>query len=333
MLQQTLLSGIQPTNKLTLGNYLGAIKNWTKLQKDYDCYFLIVDLHSITLKYDPKDLLNNTLYTIAAYMASGIDPKRCKLIVQSHVPQHLELAWILTCNSYMGELKRMTQFKDKSARAGVSIPVGLFTYPVLMAADILLYQADVIPVGEDQRQHVELTRDIASRMNLFFEEEFFVMPSAFIPKVGARIMDLQKPTNKMSKSASQEGGAIYLTDSDKEISNKVKKATTDSGAVISYEEEKAGIKNLLEIQAAITGKSIEELVRSYEGKMYGHLKVETAEIVVAELKPVREKILQYMSDPSELLQVIKTSEEAARNRAEETMRKVRTKVGFLCNNK
>ncbi|MCX6128803.1 MAG: tryptophan--tRNA ligase, partial [Proteobacteria bacterium] len=276
--KKVILSGIQPTNRLTLGNYLGAIKNWVKLQSDYHCYYMAVDQHAITLRQNPTELRENTYVALAFYIAAGLDLRHCTLFVQSHVPQHAQLAWILNCNGYMGEVQRMTQFKDKSSKAGANIPVGLFTYPLLMAADILLYDTALVPVGEDQKQHVELTRDVAQRMNGIYGNDTFVVPKPYIAPVAARVMDLQFPNNKMSKSANNEMGTIFLTDTPATIEKKFKRAETDSGKEITYDtENKPGISNMLDIQAALTSESMESIVERYQNKMYGHLKIETAE--------------------------------------------------------
>lgn len=327
--KRTMLSGVQPTNKLTLGNYIGAIKNWVRLQEQFRSYFMVVDMHSITVRQDPAQLRENTWAVIASYVAAGIDPERCTLFIQSHVKEHAELAWILNCHAYMGELNRMTQFKDKSQRAGENIPAGLFTYPTLMAADILLYDVHAVPVGDDQKQHIELTRDLAIRMNNRYGEDTFVVPEPFLPKVGGRIMDLQEPTKKMSKSDSNEGGALYLTDTPKEIEKKVKRATTDSGSEITYDESKPGIRNLLNIQSAITGKPVAEIVESYVGKQYGYLKVDTAAIVVEELRPLQEKMTELLNDKGELTRILARGAEKAREQAAKTVRKVYDRVGFI----
>ncbi len=326
--RKILLSGIQPTNRLTIGNYIGAIKNWVRLQNEYDCYFIAVDLHSITARQDPKELRDNTWFAIATYIASGIDPSKSVLFVQSHVRQHAELAWALNCFTYMGELSRMTQFKDKSTRAGSNIPVGLFTYPALMAADILLYDTDLVPVGADQKQHIELTRDVAIRMNGIYGADTFKVPKPYIAEIGARIMDLQDPTSKMSKSASSESGAVYLSDSPKEIEKKIKRATTDSGTTIEFNDEKPGVKNLISIQSVISGRSPDEIVAGYQGKMYGHLKVDTAEMVIAELKPVQERTAQLLNDKGELLRILRDGAARASERAEQKLRLVFDRIGF-----
>jgi len=322
-----MVSGIQPTNKLTLGNYLGALKNWVKLQTEYECYFFAVDLHAITSRQDPKELAANTYFALATYLAAGIDLNHATIFVQSHVRQHPELAWVLNCFTYMGELSRMTQFKDKSSRAGETIPVGLFTYPTLMASDILLYQADLVPVGADQKQHLELTRDIAIRINNLYGD-LFKVPEPFIPNIGARIMDLQSPENKMSKSVSTDMGAVFLSDSAKEIEKKFKRAVTDSGTEISYSQDKPGIKNLIDIQCAISGKKPQEIVASYQGKLYGHLKVDTANCVIGELKPLQEQTQVFLSDKAELQRILSKGAEKAAVKAEATLRKVYDAIGF-----
>jgi len=328
--KKVMLSGIQPTNRLTLGNYLGAIKNWVKTQHDAQCYFMAVDQHAITVRQNPADLRENTWFAIATYVAAGIDTQDCTLFAQSHVPQHAQLNWILNCNGYMGELGRMTQYKDKSAKAGANIPVGLFTYPLLMAADILLYDTHLVPVGDDQKQHVELTRDLAQRMNGLYGEDTFVVPEPFIPKVAARIMDLQIPTSKMSKSAVNEGGSIFLNDSPKEIEKKFKRAVTDSGSDIHFDpEQKPGVSNLLSIQSAIRGMSIEQLVASYQGKQYGHLKVDTAAIVIEELRPIQERTEELLRDRGELGKILRKSAEKAATHAEQTLKRVYERVGFI----
>ncbi|MCM2279584.1 MAG: tryptophan--tRNA ligase [Oligoflexia bacterium] len=324
-----LLSAVQPSNRLTVGNYLGALKNWVRLQNEYDCLFFAVDLHTITLRQDPKALREQTYRAIATYIAAGIDPAKATLFIQSHVPEHAELAWVLTCFSYMGELNRMTQYKDKSAKEGSNIPAGLFIYPTLMASDILLYGTKLVPVGSDQKQHVELTRDIAIRMNNIYGGDLFVVPEPFIPPSGARIMSLQDPTSKMSKSDPDPNSAVYLTDTEDQILKKVKRAVTDSGTEITYEDTKPGVKNLLDIQAAITGKSHPELVSSYAGKMYGHLKVETAQLLAQELAPIRTKTDELLKDLSYLDKLLQDGAEAARSRAQVTLARVYDRLGFV----
>ena len=326
--KKIMVSAIQPTNRLTIGNYLGAIKNWVQLQHQYECYFFAVDLHAITVKQDPKELSENTFFALATYLAAGIDLQDAVIFPQSLVRQHAELAWVLNCYGYMGELSRMTQFKDKSAKAGESISVGLFTYPVLLASDILLYQAELVPIGSDQKQHLELARDLAIRFNNLYGP-IFKVPEPFIAKIGAKIMDLQDPTMKMSKSASSELGAVYLNDAPKDIERKLKRAVTDSGTDIVYSEDKPGIRNLIDIQAAITGRGVLEIQAGYAGKMYGHLKIDTAQIVIDELRPIQEKTKEYLGDRGELARILRLGVDRASAAAEVTLRKVYDAVGFV----
>jgi tryptophanyl-tRNA synthetase len=315
---------------LTLGNYLGAIKNWVKLQNDYRCYYMAVDQHAITVRQDPAELRENTYRAIAVYMASGLDVEKSTLFAQSHVAEHAQLAWILNCNGYMGELNRMTQFKDKSSHAGSNIPVGLYTYPLLMAADILLYGAHLVPVGDDQKQHVELTRDLAQRMNALYGDDCFVVPEPYIPPVSARVMDLLNPQSKMSKSAANENGTIFLTDSASDIEKKFKRAATDSETVVAFDpKEKPGVSNLLSIQAALTGEAIATVVARYEGKMYGPLKLDTAELVKQELKPIQEESARLLADKGELDRILRAGADRARPQAAETVRRVYERVGFI----
>lgn len=328
--KKVILSGIQPTNKLTLGNYLGAIKNWVRIQNDYSAYFMAVDQHAMTARQDPAELRKNTLFAIACYIASGIDPERCVLFVQSHVAQHSQLAWTLNCFGYMGELSRMIQYKEKSAKSGSNIPVGLFTYPLLMAADILLYDSNLVPVGEDQTQHVELTRDLAERMNGIYGADTFVVPKVHIPKVAARVMDLLTPTSKMSKSAVNENGAIFLSDSPADIEKKFKRATTDSETIIAFDTgNKPGVSNLLSIQSAITGESIDQVIARYEGKQYGHLKMETAQIVIKELSPIQKRAQELVDEKSELQRILRSGAERASAHAERTVKRIHERIGYV----
>lgn len=324
-----MLSAVQPSNRLTIGNYIGALRNWVKLQKDYDCIFFAVDLHAITLRQDPQTLREQTYRAIATYIAAGLKPEEVTLFVQSHVPEHAELAWILTCHTYMGELNRMTQFKDKSSKAGMNIPAGLFVYPTLMASDILLYRTNLVPVGEDQKQHLELTRDVAIRMNNLYGKDTFVVPEVYIPPVGARIMSLQDPTAKMSKSDPDANSAVYLTDTDDQILKKLKRAVTDSGTEVTYEDAKPGVKNLITIQSALTGRTPEEIVTAYAGKQYGHLKVETGQIVIESLAPIRNEADRMVKDLTYLDGVLKRGAERARERAHRTLRFVYDRIGFI----
>ncbi len=327
--KKVMLSAVQPSNRLTLGNYLGALKNWVQLQSQFDCLFFAVDLHAITVRQDPKELREQTYRAIATYIAAGIDPDSVTLFAQSHVPQHAELAWVLNCFVYMGELSRMTQFKDKSAKQGQNIPVGLFTYPALMAADILLYKTHLVPVGEDQKQHLEITRDIAQRMNQIYGNDLFTVPEIYLPPVGARIMSLQNPLSKMSKSDPDPQSAVYLTDTDDQIRKKLKRAVTDSGSEIAYTAEKPGIKNLIDIQAAITGQSPEQITQTYAGKQYGHLKVDTAELVATAVGPIRDRTEQLLRDRSYLDDLLKQGAKKARTRAEKTLGDVFDRLGLI----
>jgi tryptophanyl-tRNA synthetase len=325
--KKVILSGATPSAQLTLGNYLGALKQWVALQRQYDCLFMVANMHAITVRQDPKELRERTYQAAANYLAAGLDPE--SVFLQSDVPQHAELTWVLQCFAYMGELNRMTQFKDKSQKQGQNIPAGLFTYPTLMAADILLYQTDLVPVGEDQKQHIELTRDLAERLRNLFGEDVFRMPEPFIPPVGARVMSLQNPQAKMSKSDPDPNAVIYLSDSDDAIVKKLKRAVTDSGTEVTYEDSKPGVKNLIAIQAAITGKSPEAIVAEYAGKMYGHLKVGTAEIVVECVRPLRTRAQELLADRAALDAILRRAGERARARAEATVRRVYDRVGFV----
>ncbi len=327
--KKVMLSAIQPSNRLTLGNYLGALKNWVELQKNYECLFFAVDLHTLTVRQDPKELREQTYLALATYIAAGIDPEEATLFVQSHVPEHAELSWILSCFAYMGELGRMTQFKDKSARQGQNVSSGLFIYPVLMAADILLYRTNLVPVGEDQKQHLEITRDIALRMNHIYGDDLFTIPEIYMPKVGARIMSLQNPEAKMSKSDPDPNSAVYLIDTDDQIRKKIKRAVTDSGSEITYDESKLGVKNLLDISSAITGQTHQELVESYVGKQYGHLKVDTAERVVSILSPIRDQTQRLLGDRTYLDSLLKRGAERARKKAQKTLSLVYDRVGLV----
>ncbi|MDF2676873.1 MAG: tryptophanyl-tRNA synthetase [Bacillota bacterium] len=327
--KKVIFSGMQPSGSLTLGNYLGALKNWVNLQSEYDCYYCVVDMHAITVPKEPKDLRKNTLEVLANYIAAGIDPEQVTLFIQSHVPAHAELGWILNCFSYYGELSRMTQFKDKSKKQDSNaITAGLFTYPVLMVADILLYQADLVPVGEDQRQHLELSRDIAARFNNRFSETFKI-PDPFITKDGAKIMSLQDPTSKMSKSDANENSFILLKDDVDSIRRKFKRAVTDSIGIVAYNDEQQGVKNLINIHSKISGKSIEEIVTTYEGKGYAQFKDDVAEVVVNELKPIQEKVDYLLKNKDYLEKIYIAGAEKAEYAARKTLRKVQKKVGFI----
>jgi tryptophanyl-tRNA synthetase len=323
-----ILSGIQPSGHLAIGNYLGALRNWVAMQDEYDCLFLVVDLHAITVRQKPADLRNRCLSFAAQYIACGIDPDKSAIAIQSHVPQHAELAWVLNTITYMGELNRMTQFKDKSARHNQNINVGLFSYPVLMAADILLYQADLVPVGADQKQHLELTRDVAQRFNNLYSPTFTV-PKPFIPKVGARIMSLQDPTKKMSKSDDVEGNFVALLDPPKVITKKIKRAVTDSGSEVRFDEERPGLANLITMYSVLSGLDIPAVEAHFEGKMYGHLKGELAELTVETLRPVQEEYARVMDDRAYLDDILARGSEDCRRRARKTLSKVYRKVGFV----
>ncbi|MET8214894.1 tryptophan--tRNA ligase [Streptomyces hirsutus] len=326
-----VLSGIQPTaGSFHLGNYLGAVRQWVALQETHDAFYMVVDLHAITLPQDPAQLRANTRLAAAQLLASGLDPERCTLFVQSHVPEHAQLAWVMNCLTGFGEASRMTQFKDKSARQGADrASVGLFTYPVLQVADILLYQANEVPVGEDQRQHIELTRDLADRFNGRFGPTFTV-PKPHILKETAKIYDLQDPTVKMSKSASTPKGLINLLDDPKATAKKVKSAVTDTDTVIRYDaENKPGVSNLLTIHSTLTGASIAELEERYVGKGYGALKTDLAEIMVEFVTPFKERTQQYLDDPETLDSILAKGAEKARAVAAETLALAYERVGFL----
>ena len=328
MSKKTLFSGIQPTNKLTLGNYIGALRNWVSLQDEYDCLYSVVDLHAITVPQPAESFRAQILETAAMCVACGVDPARSTLFAQSHVAEHAELAWVLNCSAMMGELNRMTQFKEKSEKAGQR--VGLFSYPVLMAADILLYDAALVPVGQDQKQHLELARDLGVRMNGMLGDGFFKIPDPYIPPVGAKVYDLLDPSAKMSKSAENPGGSIFLTDSNDEILKKFKRAVTDSETVIAFDaEKKPGVSNLLTINAVCTGRAIPDVVAAFQGKQYGHLKVETAESVIALLGPVRDRALKLASERTELEKILRTGAEKARARASHKLATVYDRMGFL----
>lgn len=326
--KKVIFSGIQPSGQLTLGNYLGAIKNWVALQDEFDCYFCVVDLHAITVRQEPKDLRQRTLEVLAIYIAAGIVPEKNTLFIQSHVPAHSECAWLLTCNTYMGELSRMTQYKDKSQRYGDSIGAGLFTYPVLMAADILLYNTDLVPVGQDQKQHLEIARDIATRFNNTYSPTFKI-PDPYIPKVGAKIMSLQDPTKKMSKSDDNPNAYILIMDPPEVIRKKVSRAVTDSLGVINYSDEQPGVKNLLDLLIAINGSTAEELVAYYKDKGYADLKKDVADAIVNELEPIQNKVKEILKDKKALEDIYKLGAEKANYISMKTLRKMQKKIGFI----
>ena len=327
--KKVMLSGIQPSGDLHLGNYLGAVKNWTALAEEFDCYYFMADLHSITVRQNPAELRRRSVAQLAQYIACGLDPEKNTLFIQSHVHEHAELGWILNCYTMFGELNRMTQFKDKCAKNSDNINGGLFTYPALMAADILLYQADYVPVGEDQKQHCELTRDIAMRFNNIYGETFKV-PEPYIPKVGARIMSLGNPTSKMSKSDPQ--GCVFLMDKPEEIARKFKRAVTDSdteNCVRYAPAEKPGVANLMSIYSSVTGKSFPEIEKEFEGKGYGVFKSAVGDAVIEALRPVREEAERILADKAYLQQVYTEGAQKASYVARKTLRKVYKRIGFV----
>jgi tryptophanyl-tRNA synthetase len=331
MSKKRVLSGIQPTHdSFHLGNYLGAIKQWAQLQEENDAFYCVVDLHALTVETDPKLLQKRTLLSAAQLIAIGLDPNKCTLFIQSHVPAHNQLAWVLECMTGFGEAGRMTQFKDKSQKGGADrTNVGLFTYPILQAADILLYQADLVPVGEDQRQHIELTRDLGQRFNNRYSEVFNI-PQAQIIKALAKINDLQDPNSKMSKSAASMSGVIELLDSSDVILKKFKSSVTDAGKEVKYDEKsKPGISNLLTIHSAFSGKSITEVENEFSDKGYGDFKTAVADVVNSELAPIREKTATLMQDPAELMRILKIGGEKANQVASETLKKVYGAIGLV----
>ncbi len=327
--KKTILSGIQPTGHLCIGNYVGALKNWVDLQKQYNSIFLVVDLHAITVRQVPKDLRKQCMSFLAQYIACGIDPKSSTMVMQSHVPQHAELAWVLNTLTAMGELNRMTQFKDKSKRHADNINVGLFTYPVLMAADILLYQADVVPVGADQKQHLELARDLAQRFNSRYSPTFIV-PEPFIPKAGARVMSLQDPLKKMSKSDDNLNNLIALLDPPDVVRKKIKRAVTDSGSEIKYDvEAKPGLANLMSLYSAISGKDIPTIENDFAGKQYSVLKEELAELTIETLAPIQASYDKIIQDKGYLESILSEGAGSATYLARKTLSKVYRKIGFV----
>ena len=329
--KKTMLSGIKPSGDLTLGSYLGAIKNWPARAEEFDCYYFMADMHAITVRQDPAALRRRTIEQLAQYIACGLDPEKNTLFIQSHVRQHAELGWVLNCYAMFGELSRMTQFKDKSAKNADNINGGLFTYPSLMAADILLYQPDFVPVGEDQKQHVELTRNIVQRFNGVYGD-VFKMPEPYIPKVGARIMSLTNPTAKMSKSENEDTGRVTLMDSPAVIMKQFKRAVTDSDTerCVRYDpENKPGVANLMAIYAAVTGKSFTEIEAEFEGQGYGKFKPAVGEAVVETLRPIREETERLLADKAYLEGVYRAGAEKAAYVAEKTLRKVYKKIGFV----
>jgi len=325
-MKKRIFSGAQPTGNLHIGNYLGALKNWVALQNEFESFFCIVNLHAITLPQNPQILRQKTLDLARIYLASGVDPQVSTVFVQSDVSEHAELAWILNCIARMGELERMTQFKDKSKGKTERVGAGLFTYPVLMASDILLYQTDLVPIGQDQKQHLELTRDLAERFNRDFGETF-VIPEPFIPPVGAKIQSLAEPAKKMSKSDENLNGSIFLLDDADTITKKIKRAVTDSGTDIKFDESRPAINNLLTIYQLLTGESNEECEANFDGKGYGHFKAELAETVVEFLRPFQERVEEF--DDEELKNILKNGAEKARTIARETLKEVYAKMGIV----
>lgn len=328
--KKRILSGIQPSGALTLGNYVGALRNFVNLQKEdeYDCFYMIADLHSITVKQDPKKLRKNSLDLLALFLACGLDGEKDPIFYQSHIPAHSQLGWVLDCYTYFGELSRMTQFKDKSAKHADNINAGLFTYPALMAADILLYQSDLVPVGTDQKQHLEITRDVAARFNNTYSETFKI-PEPYIPKVGAKIMSLQNPLQKMSKSDPNENSFILLLDPLDRAANKIKRAITDSGSEVRRGEGKEGVENLMSIYSAVTEKTMDEIETEFDGKGYGDFKAAVAEAVVETLRPIQTKYNEFINNKDYLEQVYRSGAERAARVANRTISKVNRKVGFI----
>ncbi len=326
--KKRIFSGIQPTGTFTLGNYVGAVRNWGKLQDEYDCIYSVVDLHALTVRQEPAALRRQTLEATAMLLAAGIDPERSVLFVQSHVPAHSQLGWVLSCNSQFGELTRMTQFKDKSAKHADNVNAGLFTYPCLMAADILLYAADLVPVGSDQKQHLELARNVAQRFNNLYSPTFTV-PDGYFPKVGARVMNLQEPDKKMSKSDPNVNSFILMSDDADTIRRKFKRAVTDSDGVVRAGEDKPGVTNLMSIYGAMTGKSFEAIEAEFEGKGYGDFKLAVAESVIAELTPIQTEYNRLLADKGYLQEVLKAGAEKANRIAGRTLSKVYRKVGLV----
>ncbi|MDR3644683.1 MAG: tryptophan--tRNA ligase [Clostridia bacterium] len=326
--KKTIFSGIQPSGELTLGSYLGAIKNWVALQEEYNCLYCIVDMHAITSRQNPAELRRRTLAQLALYIACGLDPEKNILFIQSHVPAHAQIAWVLDCYTMFGELSRMTQFKDKSAKNADNINAGLFTYPSLMAADILLYQADLVPVGEDQKQHVEITRDIAQRFNGVYGETFR-LPEPFIPKVGARIMSLSNPTSKMSKSADDTQGSVFLLDRPEDVIRKCKRAVTDSEAEVALREGKAGINNLISIYSCVTGRTASQVENEFAGCGYGNFKSAVGEAVAETLRPIQQRYRELTAEKTELERIYTLGAERASVLARRTLEKVYRKIGFV----
>lgn len=326
--RKVLYSGMQATGKLTIGNYIGALKNWVNLHEEYDCFFGVMDLHSLTVRQNPTEFRQNARRIYTQYVAAGLDPKKNCIYFQSHVPAHAELGWVLDCFTYMGELNRMTQFKDKSAKHADNINAGLFTYPALMAADILLYQADLVPIGADQKQHLEICRDVAERFNNIYGD-VFTIPEGYFPKTGARIMSLAEPTKKMSKSDENVNATIYLVDDKDTIIRKFKKAVTDSDAEVRYDtENKPGVSNLMEIYGVVTGKTMDDITKEFEGKGYGDFKLAVGESVADMLEPFHQRCAELEKDKTFIDECIKENAEKASYFANKTLRKVHKKLGL-----
>ena len=326
--RKTVFSGVQPSGNLTIGNYLGAIKNFSRFSEQYKTFYCVVDLHAITVRQVPAELRKRTYETLALYIASGLDPQKNTLFVQSHVPQHAELGWILDCYTMFGELSRMTQFKDKSAKNAENINAGLFTYPALMAADILLYKTDLVPVGIDQKQHLELARDIAMRFNQVYGDTFTV-PDGFIAEDTMKIMSLQEPSAKMSKSDPNQNAVVYILDSKDDVMRKFKRAVTDSDTCVRYSPDKPGVSNLMTVYRAFTGKSFEEIEREFDGRGYGDFKAAVGEACADGLAPVRDEFDRLIKDKAYLEAVMKSGRDDAEYYARRTMSKVRRKIGFV----
>lgn len=325
--KKIVYSGIQPSGSLTIGNYIGALSNFIGLQEEYNCLYCIVDMHAITVYQEPKNLRKNTLDVLALYLAAGLDPEKSIIYIQSHVPQHVELAWCLNTMAGVGQLQRMTQFKDKSAKSK-EVMAGILNYPILMASDILLYQASYVPVGEDQRQHIELTRDLAQRFNSRYSDTF-VLPEIMAPKVGGRIMSLQDPASKMSKSDANKDAFILILDSEEETRKKIKRAVTDSLGEMRYSDEQPGLKNLINIYSSFSKRSAEDIVRQYEGQGYGKFKEDLGEVVVEGLRPIRARFKEIREDKDYLEKVYREGAQKASSIANKTLRKVYKKMGFI----
>ena len=326
--KKRVFSAIQPSGMLTLGNYLGALKNWTNMQDEFDCLYAVADLHAITVRQEPAKLREQIRSTFALLIAIGLDPDKNPIFLQSHVPYHSELAWLLNCYTQFGELSRMTQFKDKSVKHADNINAGLFTYPVLMAADILLYQADLVPIGQDQKQHLELTRNIAERFNALYSPTF-VVPDPYIPKIGARVMSLQDPTKKMSKSDENVNAWVAILDKPDDIMRKFKRAVTDSEAKVVFADGKDGVNNLMSIYSAITGKSMDDIAAEFDGKGYGDFKAAVGEAVVEELRPIRERYEKIVTEKDYLDKLYKQGAESAERIAARTYYKALKKIGYI----